>query len=139
MNCSIKTREAVIIPEMDEQWSYVQNKQQQRWLWYALDKVSSKVVAYTFGNRADSSLKALLKKLEGFNIVLYFTDGWGSYERLLDQQKHIVSKRYTQRIERCNLNFRTRCKRLARKTICFSKSSEIHDKVIGTLIEKIAF
>lgn len=124
---------------MDEQWSYVQNKQEQRWLWYALDKLSSKVVAYTFGSRADVTLKSLLEKLKGFKITLYFTDGWGSYERLLDQQKHIVSKRYTQKIERCNLNFRTRVKRLTRKTICFSKSSEIHDKVIGTLIEKTAF
>ena len=124
---------------MDEQWSYVQNKQEQRWLWYALDKVSSKVVAYTFGTRADSTLKSLLEKLKGFKIILYFTDGWGSYERLLDPQKHIVGKRYTQKIERCNLNFRTRVKRLARKTICFSKSSEIHDKVIGTIIEKTAF
>lgn len=124
---------------MDEQWSYVQNKQEQRWLWYALDKLSSKVVAYTFGPRADVTLKSLLEKLKGFKITLYFTDGWGSYERLLDGQKHVVSKRYTQKIERCNLNFRTRVKRLARRTICFSKSSEIHDKVIGTLIEKTAF
>ncbi|WP_218460663.1 IS1 family transposase, partial [Rickettsia sp. TH2014] len=36
-------------------------------------------------------------------------------------------------------NLRTRCKRLACKTICFSKSLDIHDKVIGTLIERIAF
>ena len=104
-----------------------------------MNKLSSKVVAYTFGPRADSTLKSLLEKLKSFKVTLYFTDGWGSYERLLDQQKHIVSKKYTQRIERCNLNFRTRVKRLARKTICFSKSSEIHDKVIGTLIEKTAF
>lgn len=71
----------------------MQNKQQQRWLWYALDKVSSKVVAYTFGSRADNTLKALLEKLKDFKIILYFTDCWGSYERLLDPQKHIVSKR----------------------------------------------
>lgn len=38
-----------------------------------------------------------------------------------------------------NLNLRTRCKMLARKTICFSKSADIHDKVIGTLIERIVF
>ena len=124
---------------MDEQWSYVQNKKEQRWLWYALDKATSRVVAYTFGPRADSTLKSLLAKLKDFRITLYFTDGWGSYERLLEQEKHVVGKRYTQQIERCNLNFRTRVKRLARKTICFSKSSEIHDKVIGTLIEKNAF
>ena len=68
---------------MDEQWSYVQNKKDQRWLWYALDKVTSRVVAYTFGLRADSTLKSLLAKLKDFRITFYFTDGWGSYERLL--------------------------------------------------------
>ncbi|AHA65876.1 Transposase [Shigella dysenteriae 1617] len=30
-------------------------------------------------------------------------------------------------------------KRLARKTICFSRSVEIHEKVIGTFIEKHMF
>ncbi|OZI15234.1 hypothetical protein CE195_03045 [Sodalis-like symbiont of Philaenus spumarius] len=32
-----------------------------------------------------------------------------------------------------NLTLRTRIKRLARKTICFSRSVEIHEKVIGAL------
>ena len=45
----------------------------------------------------------------------------------------------TQGIERENLNFKTRIKRLARKTICFSRSEEIHDKVIGELIEREHF
>ncbi|MFZ1571058.1 MAG: IS1 family transposase, partial [Thiolinea sp.] len=35
--------------------------------------------------------------------------------------------------------FRTRIKRLARKTICFSKSVEIHDKVIGEFINRSFF
>ncbi|AHA68781.1 Transposase [Shigella dysenteriae 1617] len=37
------------------------------------------------------------------------------------------------------LTLRTRIKRLARKTICFSRSVEIHEKVIGTFIEKHMF
>ena len=36
--------------------------------------------------------------------------------------------------ERDHLTLRTRIKRLARKTICFSKSLEIHKAVIGTFI-----
>ena len=117
----------------------MQNKQNQRWLWYALDKITSKVVAYTFGTRGDDTLRSLLDKLRDYQVTFYFTDSWGSYDRIIDKAKHIVSKKYTQSIERLNLNWRTRSKRLARKTICFSKSEIIHDKVIGTLIEKIAF
>ncbi len=53
----------------------------------------------------------------------------------LPENKHIVSKLYTQRIERKNLTLRTRLKRLNRKTIGYSKTTEIYDRVIGTFIE----
>ncbi|KIC99888.1 transposase, partial [Hafnia alvei] len=33
----------------------------------------------------------------------------------------------------------TRIKRLARKTICFSRSIELHEKVTGAFIEKHMF
>lgn len=49
---------------------------------------------------------------------------------------HVVSKKLTQRIERNNLTLRTRLKRLTRKTICFSRSEEIRDKVIGEFIAR---
>ncbi|WP_228408335.1 IS1 family transposase, partial [Photobacterium damselae] len=54
----------------------------------------------------------------------------------LPRENHIIGKRYTQRIERTNLTLRSRLKRLVRKTIGFSKSEEMHDKVIGTFIER---
>ncbi|WP_216079913.1 IS1 family transposase, partial [Shigella sonnei] len=37
----------------------------------------------------------------------------------------------TQRIERHNLNLRQHLARLGRKSLSFSKSVELHDKVIG--------
>jgi len=101
----------IIASEIDELRSYVQNKAKQRWLWYALDKISLKVVTYTFGTRCDNTLESLLQKLENYSkVTFYFADGCGSYARLLASKKHIVSKRYTQRIERSNLNLRTKCK-----------------------------
>ena len=66
-------------------------------------------------------------------------DDWGAYGRHLDTDKHEVGKRNTQKIERKNLNLRTGIKRLARKTICFSKSELMHDTVIGLLINKVEF
>ena len=62
-----------------------------------------------------------------------------THERHLDENTHIVGKKNTQKIERKNLNFRTWIKRLARKTICFSKLERMHDIVIGLLINKIEF
>ena len=64
------------------------------------------------------------------------TDKWGSYTKELPKEKHLTGKNFTQRIERNNLPLRTRIKRLARKTICFSRFVELHEKVIGAFIEK---
>jgi insertion element IS1 protein InsB len=63
------------------------------------------------------------------------TDGWGAYQRHLDPEQHIIGKQNTQKTERKHLTLRTRIKRLARKTICFSKLERMHDVVIGLLID----
>lgn len=67
------------------------------------------------------------------------SDDWGSYAREVAKEKHLTGKLFTQRIERNNLTLRTRIRRLARKTICFSRSIELHEKVIGAFIEKYMF
>jgi insertion element IS1 protein InsB len=42
--------------EVDEMWSYVGKKQEQRWLWHAIDHWSGKVLVYVFGRRKDEYL-----------------------------------------------------------------------------------
>jgi len=81
----------------------------------------------------------LLALLTPFNIGMITRAGWGSYTREVPKDKHLTGKIFTQRIERNNLTLRTRIKRLARKTICFSRSVEIYEKVIGAFIERYMF
>ena len=125
--------------ELDEMWSFVQNKKNQRWLWLAIDHDSRKVLAYTFGARKDEVFRELQELLEPFGITMFYTDAWGAYERNIDAENHTVGKENTQRIERKNLTLRTRIKRLARKTICFSKCAKMHDIVIGLVINILEF
>ena len=124
---------------MDEQWSFVGDKSNQRWIWYAVEHSTNTSLAYVFGKRKDVVFKALKALLEPFNIKRYYTDDWGAYERHLDSNKYEIGKKNTQKIERKNLNLRTWIKRLTRKTICFSKSVKMHDIVIGLLINKVEF
>jgi len=123
--------EVVIWPadeaEVDEMWSYVQRKKEPRWLWHAIDHRSGKVLAYVFGRRQDEVFLKLKALLEPFGITRYYTDYWGAYTRHLDANEHQPGKRNTQKIERKHLTLRTRIKRLARKTLCFSKSMQMHD------------
>lgn len=125
--------------EMDEMWSFVGKTQQQRWLWHAIDHRSGKVLAYVFGRRKDEVFLKLKALLEPFGIRRYYTDYWGAYTRHLDADKHEPGKRNTQKIERKHLTLRTRIKRLARKTICFSKSMQMHDIVIGLFGNRYEF
>lgn len=126
--------------ESDEQWSYVGKKSNQRWLWYIRDRNSGIVLAYTLGARTDETFRELADSVAHLPIGHYYTDDWGAYARVLPVwQCHTVDKSQMQGIERQNLNFRTHIKRLQRKTICFSKSQEVHDKVIGAYINRFCF
>ena len=96
-------------------------------------------MAYVFGRRKNEVFRKLNSLLEPFGIQKFYTDDWGAYERNLGEKKHEVGKRNTQKIERKNLNFMTWIKRLAGKTICFSKLEKMHDIVIGLLTNKVEF
>ena len=124
---------------MDEMWSFVQSKRQQRWLWHAIDHQTGDVLAYVLAPHEDQALEALMTLLKPFGIQQFYTDAWGAYLRLLEPEHHTVGKANTQRIERKHLTLRTRIKRLARKTICFSKSVLMHDTVIGLFINRHEF
>ncbi len=122
-----------------ETWSYVAKQSNPRWLWYAIEHQSGKILAYVFGTRKDQAFLKLKALLEPFRITKYYTDGWGAYERHLESEKHVIGKQNTQKIENKNLNLRTRIKRLARRTICFSKTTLMHDVVIGLFINRYEF
>jgi insertion element IS1 protein InsB len=125
--------------EVDEMWSYVGSKPQPRWLWLALDHGTGKVLAHVFGRRQDEVFLQLKALLAPFGITRFFTDHWGAYARHLAPEAHVPGKHNTQQIERKHLTLRTRIKRLARKTICFSKSPELHDIVIGLFVNRYEF
>ena len=125
--------------ELDEMWSFVGSKQHQRWLWHAIDHITGEVLAYVLAEHKDTAFLELKALLEPFGITQFYTDGWGAYERHLEPVFHTVGKANTQTIERKHLTLRTRIKRLARKTICFSRSEWFHDVVIGLFINRFEF
>ncbi len=118
--------------ELDEMWSYVGKKSNPH-------HYSGKVLAYVFGNRKDEVFLYLKAVLEPFGINAFYTNVWGAYERHLEVQKHEVGKHNIHKIESKHINLRTRIKRLARRTICFSKTIAMHDLVIGLFINRYEF
>lgn len=122
--------------ELDEMWSFIGKKRRQCWLWYAFAPQTKQIVGYVLGRRTDESLARLLDHLAQCRITRFYTDDWESYQKLIPSYRHWIGKMGTQRIERQNLNFRTHLKRLQRRTICFSKSLEMHAAVIKLYINR---
>jgi IS1 family transposase len=83
--------------ELDEMWSFVKSKQQQRWLWQAVDHVTGEVLAYVLSSHEDRAFLELKSLLQPFGIQHFYTDGWGTYERHIDKEQHTIGKRYTQK------------------------------------------
>jgi len=120
-------------------WSFVGAKKNARWLWHALDHHTGRVLAYAVGSRKDAVFLKLQALLAPFGITRYYTDQASVYQRHLPPAQHTVGKLTMQKIERKHLTLRTRIKRLVRKTICFSKSTQMHDIVIGLFVNRSAF
>lgn len=132
--------ELKLATEWDEFWSYVGKKCNQRWTWYLLNRENGDIIAWQNGRRTDEVFLQLLERVKHLPIEICHTDNWAAYARYFPEcYTHLIGKEHTWRIERRNLNFRTHIKRLSRKTICFSKREDLHDKVMSMYIERYYF
>ena len=124
---------------MDERGSFVGAKTPERWLWQAIDHHTGRVLAYVLGTRKDAVFLKLQALRAPCGLTRYYTDKGGAYRRHLPPEQHPVGKLAMQKIERKHLTLRTRRKRLARKTLCFSRSYFMHDLVIGLYLNQVEF
>jgi insertion element IS1 protein InsB len=126
---------------MDEMWGRVYCKKTPCWLWHAINHETGEIIAYVFGTREHEVLQKLLALLSELNVEItaVFSDDNFAYRDIIPWNILHTGKRNTQKIERKHLTFRTRLKRLARKTICYSKSLEMHTTLFGLLINTLEF
>ena len=115
-------------------WSFVHDKSQQYWLWWAVDHKTGEPLAYVFGNKEHVNLDKLRDLLNPyFDIKSIYVDGNPVYKNVTESEV-IVGKANTQRIENKHTSLRTWCSRLVRKGIRFSKSHLMHRVVVGIVI-----
>ena len=112
-------------------WSFVGNKQQQQWIWLALDVSTGEVVGVFVGDRSQTGVQGLWDSLPPVyrQCAVCHTDFWEVYPMIFPTHRHrAVGKESgkTNRIERFNCTLRQRVSRLVRKTLSFSKNIENH-------------
>jgi IS1 family transposase len=108
--------------EVDEMRIFIGKKSRLRWLVYALDRETRKVVAFNVGRRTNRTLSVVLKSLFLSKAKMIYTDKLKNYGYLISRKIHRTVFRSTNHIERHNLTLRTHLKRLNRKTIYYSRS-----------------
>ena len=120
-------------------WSFVQNKDNKQWLWFALDVESREIVGAYVGSRDRSGAKGLWNSLPPVyrQCAVCYTDFWAAYEEIFPFNRHIPVGKETGKtsyIERFNLTVRQRVSRLVRKTLSFSKKLENHIGAVWNFI-----
>ena len=123
---------------MDEMWRQVYCKKTPCWFWHAINyKNGRKIVAFVLGTR-EHELYGLICSLN-LNITHVYSDNNFAYHDVIPSDILKTGKDNIQKIERKHLIFRTRLKRLARKTICFSKSIHMHKVMFALIINVLEF
>jgi len=79
-------------------WSFVHDKSQQYWLWWAIEHKTGKPLAFHFGTREHENLDELLALLKPFNVRKAYTDKNPAYSSRIPADELETGKRNTQKI-----------------------------------------
>ena len=106
--------------QLDEAGSFVQNKENKRWIWLAFDADSKEIVGMHVGDRSRTSAQALWDSLpESYRErAACYTDFWEAYKQVLPSQRHHAAGKdsgKTNGIERWNCTLRQRVARLIKR------------------------
>lgn len=138
VEASLLPAEMEDVLELDELWSFVGSKTQQRWLWLALCRRTRQVVAYWIGDRSETSALQLWRRIPTDYVrCASFSDRWQAYAHIFDPQRHrMVGKEegQTNHVERWFNTLRQRLARFTRKTLAFSKRDDLHDGLLRLFI-----
>ena len=125
--------------EYDELWTFVQSKTQRVWLWIALCRRTTQVIAYHLGGRTRDDFTALYECVPpSYAGCISHSDGFHAYNSISPYYHTRRKKKSgrTARVEGFNNKLRQRLSRLTRKTCSFSKTLEMHETAIRLFLQE---
>ena len=138
LESSLLPAQVADVLELDELWSFVGSKQQERWLWLALCRRTRQVIAYWIGDRSEDSAIHLWRRLpDDYRGCASFSDRLTAYALVFDRRRHqSVDKQagQTAHVERWFNTLRQRLARFTRKTLAFSKRDALHEGLLRLFI-----
>ena len=127
--------------QMDELWSFVDNKGNKQWGWLSIDADTQEIIGCHIGDRSKESAIALWQSIPAVyrQCAKVYTDYWEAYVDVIPSKRHVAvgkNSGLTSYIERLNNTLRQRISRLVRKTLSFSKKLENHIGAIWMFIHE---
>ncbi|MGG6269686.1 IS1 family transposase [Leptolyngbya sp. AN03gr2] len=125
--------------QMDELWSFVNDKGQEQWVWLAIDAATREIVELHIGDRSGTSATALWQSLPPIyrQCTVIYTDRWSAYPGALPSKRHRPVDKdsgFTSYIEQFNCTLRQRVSRLVRKSLSFSKKLDNYIAAIWNFV-----
>lgn len=117
--------------QLDEMWSFMQQKSNKQWLWLALNPANKQIIAFHVGSRSGTDADLFREKIPPIfkQQAGFFSDYWPAYRQAFVEEIHIglgKASGLTTGIERFNCTLRQRASRLVLKALSFSKSLTNH-------------
>ena len=108
-------------------------KKRQVWIWKAYCGTTKQLIDWECGTRDSETFAKLYKRLEKWNVKIYFTDHYGVYRNFIPPECLIQTKSQTHLIESNNFSQRHWFARFRRKTCCVSRFLHMLDLTIFLL------
>lgn len=119
--------------ELDEAWSFVGKRQENRWLWTALCRRTRQIVAFVISDHSEKTCRRLWLRIpEAYRDCHSYSDFWKAYQAVFPAETHqAVGKEsgQTAHMERWYNTLRQWLARYTRKTLAFSKT-DIHHALV---------
>lgn len=134
---SVKPKKPLTV-EMDELWFFVNEKDNEQWVWLAVDAATREMVGVQIGDPGAESAKALWNSMPGvYRRAVIYTDHWSAYAAVLPKKRYRrvdFGSGLTSYIQRFNGTLRQRVSRLVRKCLSFSKKLDNHMAAIWNFV-----
>ena len=107
------------------------------WTWIAVDRLSKRFIAFVCGDRSTGTGLKLWDKIKDWDISVFYSDHWKSYNEFVPAEKLIQTKAETYTIEGYNSRIRHYLARFKRKTKCYSKLQHMMEISLNLLFLKL--
>ena len=76
--------------QLDEMWSFVQNKENKAWIWLALNPANRQIIGMHVGKRTKEDAQKLWESIPAcfHEQVGFFSDYWKAYQAVFDPETH---------------------------------------------------